>query len=186
MTTESLVGAMIGVSILTIEHRARDEAARRGHDLAGWPDVSKDDQDSLRRLLWATPAPYALAATGPLAAATPAVGRCIGLQESIALAHYLRPYLEDELPERYASLTRALETSGCRLRRARAAWQSNDPAGQLATNGRALCQQSPGQPAEVCNAPEWIGHFPFFRPFIGNTLVAIAVPDWFKKYDPKD
>jgi hypothetical protein len=187
LTTENLLGEMIGVALVGLERRVYEDAVRRGHDVSGWTAVSKEDQLSLKRVLWAAPAPFSMGASGSLAAMTPEVGYCTGLREAVGTSHFLRRYIEPELPEHYARLTKALDASPCRLRRARAAWKANDPTGQLPDKGAALCQGDPTKPpATDCPFPDWTVRFPFVRAFIGDTLVAIAAQDWFKRYDDKE
>jgi len=183
LTNETLVGAMVGTALLGIERRAHEEAASRGLDLTGWTPISEADQASLRNLLWAAQARHTLLAPEPLANRPFAVGECTSLREGVGQALFLRGYLGDDLPERYASLAKTLETSSCRLRRARLAWSSTGPAaGELPVKGSTLCLQEPGVEPTDCAVPDGVMHLPFARAFIGRTLAVIATPDWFAKY----
>jgi hypothetical protein len=186
LSSESLIGGLFAVPLLTMERRAYEEAVRRGQDVTGWTTVSEEDVAALKRLVYASPAPYSLLATGPLAASTPPVARCIALQESIAMGHFLRHFAESEVPEQYAALTKVLDDSPCRLRRARAAWKAKDEAGQLPDSGKALCRKNL-EKAEDCATPNAVVVLPFMRAFIGRTLMVSAQSsaNWFKLYDEK-
>ena len=181
MSTENLVGEMLGVALLGIERRARDEALRRPRVVDGWTAVSEEDQQALRRVLWVAPARFSLLAASFADTPRP-LGECAGLQESLGMAYLLRGYLYDELPDRYTSLTNALNTNSCRMRRARLAWAGDSTAGQLPVQSSALCQSELGEVA--CAVPEFVVHVPFVRGFIGSTLAVIATPDWFRLYRP--
>jgi hypothetical protein len=185
-TTEILVGEMIGVALLGIERHARDEAVKLNQDVSGWTAVSQEDQQSLKRLLWAGPAPYSLLATGPLTSAPPSVGSCTGLREVMGTAHIMRKFAESEVPERYAAITQALEKNSCRLRRARAAWTSNDPSGQIPDTAEALCMSEVGGTVSSCPVPDAFVRLSFVRAAIGDTLLALANPDWFRVYKQKE
>jgi hypothetical protein len=186
LSSESLIGGLFAVPLLTMERRAHEEAVRRGQDVTGWTTVSEDDLAALKRIVYVSPAPYSLLATGPLAASTPQVARCIALQESVAMAHFLRRFAESEVPEQYAALTKALDESPCRLRRARAAWKANDPAGQLPDSGKALCRKDL-EKSEDCATPDAVVLLPFMHAFIGRTLMVTAQSgaNWFKLYDER-
>jgi hypothetical protein len=186
LSSETILGEVFGVSILGHERRAHDEAVRLGQDVTGWNVFSVDEEKSLKRVLFAGPAPYSLLATDPLAKVTPSIGGCAGLNEGIVMAHFLRRFSERELPERYASLTKAIETSSCRLRRARVAWKANDTAGQLPDSGEALCQSDLYVNMKDCPYPRAIVLFPFARTLIGDMLVQVSWIDWFRWYGMKD
>ncbi|MFO0599479.1 MAG: hypothetical protein U0228_29505 [Myxococcaceae bacterium] len=179
LTTEHLVGEMVGVALLGIERHAWEEAIGRGLDVTEWKPVNEADQGRLKRALWAAQAPYLLVAHGDLAAYRPVVGQCGGLREGVGQAHFLRGYLERAMPERYEALQRELVASPCRLRRPRAAWLARTAAGTLAVSGQALCPIESDSP--LCQA-DWLVKLPFARDFVGLTLANIAMGDWFKPY----
>jgi hypothetical protein len=181
LTTEILIGDMIGVALLGIENRVRDEAIRRGQDVSGWTAYSQEQRMALRRVIWASAAPYMMTATGSLAAWEPAIGRCTGLAEAGGMAHYMRSYGDGVFADRYAAIGSALERSPCRLRRLRAAWRANDPSGRMPDDGSALCQA--GVPRDECRYPAIVMHLPGVRPFMAVTLATVAAPEWFKEYD---
>jgi hypothetical protein len=181
LTTEILVGDMIGVALLGIESKVRDEAVRRGQDVSGWTAYSQEERMALRRVLWTSAAPYTMTATGSLAAWEPAVGRCTGLRESGGMAHYMRSFGEDVFAERYAVIGSAIEQSPCRLRRLREAWRTNDPSGRLPNDGSALCQA--GEPRDSCGYPAIVVHMPGMRSFMAVTLATVAAPEWFRQYE---
>jgi hypothetical protein len=121
-------------------------------------------------------------ATGDLAARAPKVGACAALKEGLGSAHFLRNYLEPELPERFAELERQLAASPCRLVRLRRAWTNRESATQLPATSRAFCVANPE--SDLCEGPELpLALVPFSRSFIANTLLAIATPNWFRQYD---
>lgn len=181
-TTEQLIGEMIAVSLLNLERRAYDQARARGQSVEGWEPVSEADVNALKRVAWAAVAPHSMMATGDLEAAEVPVGYCTGLGEGVLQAYYLRGYLETELPLRYAAIERALAQQRCRLVRARAAWTGGTGEGQLPVSGEAFCMGDDGTTKKDCAVPGFVMSLPFVRPFVGNTLVLIAAPDWLKQY----
>lgn len=183
LSSEQLVGAMVGVALLHLEQRAWDEAVDRRLDVTDWEPVSEDDQHRLKRLLWAANAPLSLAGNGPMLSSRVEVGRCTALREGLGSAHFLRGYLQRRLPERYGALTRALEESSCRLRRQRAVWTGDRPEGQLPLSMAAFCTGDFGDPSlPLCRAPDFAVRLPFVREFLGMTLASGSTPDWFKPY----
>ncbi|HEY0882377.1 MAG TPA: hypothetical protein VGD87_12630, partial [Archangium sp.] len=100
----------------------------------------------------------------------------------LGIAQYLRPWLEPELTARYAALGKQLDGSACRLSRLRAAWAGTGKSAQLPVSAKAFCVADPD--SDACA----LGDSPlplemFARPYVGNTLIAIGTPDWFKPYD---
>ncbi|MEW6431712.1 MAG: hypothetical protein AB1730_09395 [Myxococcota bacterium] len=180
-STEHLVGAATAVSLLGLERRAHAAALERELDVSGWTPVSEEDADGLRAVLWAANAVTSLLAEGPLAARPLRVGECPALREGLGQAHALRALLEDELPDRYAALDRALANSSCRLRRLRRAWTARSSDGQFPATTKIFCVDGPGL---ICDAPRvplrWV---PFSRTIIGGTVVAVTTPNWFEDYE---
>jgi hypothetical protein len=183
VSTSSLVGAMVGCALLSIERHAYEAARAQGLEVSGWTPVSAADTDRLRAVLWAGPAMTSLLATGALAARRPVIGECLALREGVGGAHFLRGYLEAELPTRYAELDAALTRSPCRLSRLRDVWTSRSKVGQLPATGEAFCVSRMGAPG-TCDVPALpLSLVPYSRAFIGNTLLSIAGPNWFKQYE---
>lgn len=181
-TNESLLSNMVGVGILKIERRAHEAAVQAGLDVTGWTPVPEADAARLKALLWAAPAMTSVVATDALAQHVPRVGQCAALREGLGMGQYLRPWLEPELPERYAALGKQLDGSACRLSRLRAAWAGQAKSAQLPVSARAFCVADAD--SDACA----LGDSPlpletFARPYIGNTLIAIGTPAWFKPYD---
>jgi hypothetical protein len=182
LTTDTLIGVMVGTSMLGMEHKAYDEAVRRGQDTLGWTPVTDADAEALKRALWAAQAPGTLLSAGTLSSAQLPVGQCVALRENLGLAWFLKGYLQEELPERYAALTKALDQSPCRLTRARAAWKGTDTGGQLPVSGAAMCMTDAGAVPADCWMPNLVMRFGAVRTFIGLNLATIAATDWFKRY----
>lgn len=183
LTTEHLVGLMIGTAMLGIERHVYEEAVRRGQNVEGWTPVSEVDQQALKGAIWAAAAPHSLLAQAPLRDVDLPVGRCAGLREGIGGAWYLRGWVEDDMPDRYTSLTKALDASTCRLPRARAAWHGTSKAGQLPVDGSAFCTAGSDKPVENCNVPDLVVHLPFVKSSIGAIISSIAAPEWFRPYE---
>ena len=182
LSSESLVGEMIGVALLGIERRVHEEAVRRGLPVDGWTPISEEDQASLQRVLWVAPASFDLLASEALAARRPAIGDCAGLREGLNLAFYLDGYLREELPARYESLGRALADPRCRLRRLRAAWGLSGQKGQLPVGAGACPPGTETAQNPACAAPGPLGRLPLLRAYLAQMLVATATPDWFRRY----
>lgn len=183
LSSEQLVGMMVGVGLLHVEHRAWEEAMTRGLDVTGWEPISEADQQRLKRIVWAANAPVSLAGNGPMIDARVNVGRCSALREGLGGAHFLRGYLQRRFAKRYEALTHALEESPCRLRRQRAVWNHPGAAGELPVSTAAFCTGAYGDSSGAfCGAPDFVVAFPFVRDFVGLNLVSIGGPDWFKPY----
>ena len=182
LTNESLLSNMVGIGILKFERRAHEAAVEAGLDVTGWVPVPEADAARLKALLWAAPAMTSVVATDALAQHVPRVGQCAALREGLGIAQYLRPWLEPELTERYAALGQQLDGSACRLSRLRAAWAGTAKSAQLPVSARAFCVADPDSDAcALGDAPLPLATFS--RPYVGNTLIAIGTPDWFKPYD---
>jgi hypothetical protein len=184
-TTEQLIGSMIGIALLAVERRAHEEAVARHQDVDGWTPISEDEQRSLRRALWVAAAPTSFLAGPELAAVRLPVGECAGLREGLGSALMLHEFARDHEAARYATLGAALEASGCRLRRVRAAWANPSSVEALTSGGNVFCMSEPGQPTSDCSIPEATLLLPFVKSFLGATLSSIATPDWFKQYRPE-
>lgn len=185
LTAEHLVAEMIGVALLGMERKAYDESVARGLPVDGWVPVAEADQRRLKRVLWAALAPFTLAATGPVTQGEVSSGRCSALKEGLTMAHFLRGYLEERLPERYASLSKALDESPCRLRRHRAVWTKKATEGQLATSVGELCGNPTTRDDALCSAPADVIQLPFVRAYIGLNLASLSTTDWFEFYRPE-
>lgn len=186
LTTENLIGAMVGVALLLIEARAHEAAVAQGLDVTGWRPVDEARRQSLTRVYWAANVPWNLLSDGRAAsfASSPAmpIGRCVALREALGLAQFARPWAETLLPERYAALTKALTEHPCRLRRARAAWASNDPSGQMPSEGPALCEFIDRPPSDCAGPAASLARLSVLRHFIGANLVAASSADWLRRY----
>lgn len=177
LTSEGLVAEMVAVSFLGLERRAYDEAVARGLDVTGWEPVTPEDKQALRRLLWALKGPEQVLATPELMRFPLPIGRCSALNEGMWMAHMLRGYLEPDLKERYATYTRHLDESGCRLRRLRAAWTTRSKNGQIPVNSKALCASNPS----TCSWPEVPMVGPV-RTYVGSAAVTSGMMDVLKPY----
>lgn len=183
LTTESLIGNMVGVGLMEIERKGAAEATARGLDLGGFQVPTEEDRRSLKAALWAAPHSTSLLSPDePLDPAFPLIGRCAALNE-LAVALYIRPYATTVLENRYQTFTKMLAASDCRLRRLRRAWAGSGE-GELPLNGQAFCQASGGSGGVVCDAPDFAVKLPFVRPAIGAVLASTATPDWLKFYRP--
>lgn len=180
-TAESLIFNMVGLSLLNIDRKAVEEAARRGLP-SGPAPLTVDEHESLRRALWASQHATALVVPPtPLHPAFPLVGRCAALNEA-GFALWLRPWLHDSLPERYEAISTMLrDNPQCRLRRLRHAWATSGE-GELAVTGDALCTSTLGTTSTQCNVPTVALKLPLARQAIGTTLLTIDGPDWLSRY----
>jgi hypothetical protein len=180
LSSENLLGEMGGVSLLVMERKAFEEAARRGEDTTGWTPATAAETDALKRVLFAALAPWGLASTlsRPFA-----VGTCAGLHEGVGNALYMGEMARAEYADRYAALGTALDKSPCRLRRLRAAWAAPSPTTTEALN--TLCIDDELQPKADCPGSSVVLALPGARSFIINTLIVVAQPNWLRGYtDP--
>ncbi len=121
LTTEHLVGAMVGVALVLTETRAFDEATKRGQVTTGWVPYSSEDGSSLRRVVFVAPAPYSLLATPTLSTTRLPVGACVGLHEGMWQLHN-SPGMRAAFASRYSAIDYELGHTPCRLPRMRKAW----------------------------------------------------------------
>jgi hypothetical protein len=64
----------------------------------------------------------------------------------------------------------------------RAAWADPaSPAWRL--GGSAVCAAVDGSNGDGCGVPDAALTVPFMRTWVGSTLLAIALPNWFATYD---
>lgn len=182
LTTETLIGSMVAVGLLEMERKAAAEATARGLDLGGFVVPTEQERLSLKRALWAAPhATSILSPDEPLDPAFPLVGRCAALGE-LAVSLYIRPFASAVVPGRYATVTRMLDESDCRLTRLRKAWAASGE-GELPLSGQAFCKSGvAGSGGVVCDAPDFAVRLPFIRPAIGAILASTATPDWLRLY----
>ncbi len=145
-STESLIGLAMTGALLNIERTGFKKAVELGQPVEGWTPVSREDELALRRLMWVAPAPYSLLATGAGPSAGLTTTRCMGLGEVLKVALYMRLFAQPEFPNRYAALDAALAQDGCRLKRARAAWNDPHAEGQLGLDARVFCKVAMDDP----------------------------------------
>lgn len=173
LSSETLIGELVGVSLLGTVRKASLEATRRGLDAGVERVLSEEESKSLRRVLWASGARSSvLGATHPAPVLT-----CGGLRE-LTSALYLRPLARHFIPERYRELDAELERAPCRLRRLRAAWASASE-GQV-DEAQALCSGGAGDP--LCGRSTLVLRLPLARAAVGAQLVTLASTDWYRDY----
>lgn len=170
-SAETLITDMLGVALLTVEHRGTD---------AGF---SQAEIDSLRSALWAAEHSTALSSpVAPLDADFPLIGKCSALHEA-TMAIMLRPWVHDTVPERYAAIDTLLAKSPeCRLRRFRRAWASDAGEGELPVDEQALCTMSAGTASSRCDVPSVVLKIPGVRRAMGATMLTISTTDWLVRY----
>ncbi|MDP1921358.1 MAG: hypothetical protein Q8L14_34275 [Myxococcales bacterium] len=182
LTTEMLIGDMVGVALLRLERRGAEEAVKRGLDLEGWRAFTDDETESLKRALWvATHSTSLIAPLKPLDSQFPLVGRC-SAQRELALALYVRPWASSVLSDKYRAFDEQLATSSCRLRRLRKAWATTGE-GELPLSGDTFCGATA---TSSCDVPDIVTHLPLVRPAVGSVLAATASMDPFKLYKDAD
>jgi hypothetical protein len=183
-STETLLGAMIGIALLRSEDEARAQCG--GHDgrAKGAPScphsLDETARDRVRRALWAAPAFVQLEAPESAAAQFDQllVGRCAALSEIGHFALAMRPLLAPSREPAYARLGRQIESaSECRLASLRRGWASPDPSGI----GKSICGISGGD----CVMLERIAWFPGMKPLLGELFIGLAEPNWFRWYEPR-
>lgn len=180
LTTETLVGEMVGVGLLNIERAAYDEAVRRRLDVAGWTPVSEERASALRRALWSANVRTSLLAPSEVVREVLPVGQCAALREALGSAWVLRRYAAAVVPDRYEALQRELSSAPCRLLRARRAFQSAASAEPPASH-HELCATFLLN-AGLCDIPSAATSLPFVRSFIGARLLSTDPTDWLSHY----
>jgi hypothetical protein len=185
LSTENLVGEMVGLAMLRMDARARQVAVERRQDVTGWLALDAPDLQRFKRGLWAVSAffgpvaPDGYPLTGDVARKV-AVGRCAGMMEGMGQALMTRSLLLPRHAARYQELGNALKDSPCRLKQLRRVWNAVDHEGELPTDGRMFCAAGGAGPAATadCGVPDAVVHFPFLRSFVGEVMLSIASPDW--------
>jgi hypothetical protein len=121
-STETLVGEMIGVAMIKSDVRARQMATKREQDVTSWPISTMQEAERLRRTMWAANGLFSTVPLAPAIENDVVVGRCAALLEGGASALMVRGLMNERYLERYASLTKSINDSSCRLKNLRRAW----------------------------------------------------------------
>ena len=121
-STEILIGDAVGVSMIKLDVRARLMATKRGQDVSSWPASTLEEAERLRRMIFAAVGFFGALPLAPEVENDVVVGRCTALMEGGAKALLVRGLLNESHSERYASLTKSINESSCRLKNLRRAW----------------------------------------------------------------
>lgn len=193
-TTETLIGVAVGASLVKLEAAAVAQARRNGlapeveAALAPLTPIATDEEaERMKRAVMAARAFFTVDPEEPTLADEVKLGRCAGLGEGLAGALLLRRYLEPEYGPRYARLTTLLDSSSCRLRGLRRAWNSDDGEGQLPVSAQALCGVEEARGARVSGSACRLGAplvwVPGVRAAVGEVLLHVAEPSWSARYE---
>ncbi len=169
LSTESLVGALVGSSVASTAQRMDPSAPVREEDIA-----------RIKRVFWASPAFASWAAPGDARARFEKVGRehlplavCTAWSEG-AFQLLLRPLLEDRFGDFYAELDSKAPGAGCRH--------------ELLLRARAQAREDPlvfledvGDPG-IAGSALLLARMPIARGIVGVFLASIAQPDWLRHY----
>lgn len=174
LSTESMIGEMIGVNLLTLEQRAHAQATSAGDDTTGWTPPTTAEIDALKRVLFAALSQHSLTSSTTATAHRFPIGTCAALREGLGGALYFSAFARDEYAERYVELGDALRASPCRLRRLRLAWANPTPSTAAMLN--TVCVDEELRPRGDCAVPDAALGLPGVRGFLTNTLLVIAQP----------
>lgn len=174
LSSESLIGEMVGAALLGMAHKAGLAADRRGLDAGTARRYSEEEIASLRRFRWAMGERVSVLSSSTAAAQPPAT---CGAMRELTVALYIRPYARQFIPERYRQLDAILEASPCRLRRLRAAWARHGEG--EAEDATALCTADENL---LCGGSQLVLRLPLAKAAIGAKLVVLGEVDWFKSY----
>lgn len=184
-SSSTLLGAMVGVAILSMEPAATEAARARGQALEGLAPLDGATTAQLKRAVRAAPVVLQLGGPTEAEALLPEIraGRCAAIAENAAFARMLRPWVRDEEQARLTRLRALLDEPGCSFSWLRAAWDRPiDTSLRAATicwaSNEVGAQGTDG--CELAAAAEWL---PGMRGIIGDILTAIAVPDTMGGYE---
>jgi len=145
-STETLIGDMVGVSMIKFDVRARLMATKRGQDASSWPTSTIEEAERLRRTIWAAVGFFEALPLAPEIENDVVVGRCTALLEGGATALMVRGLMIESHSARYASLTKSINESSCRLKNLRRAWNQ---APSLEQELRDVSRLTKGGPIEA-------------------------------------
>lgn len=156
-TTETLLGGLVGIALLDIEHQAWSWADQRAIDTQGWFPVPKATIDRAQKVLRAAPAfysPMANEKTFARAVACDRVTRCSALTETALFASSLARLVDEPWRSRALTVSTATDAprDGCTFALARY-WASR----------------------QVFEVPEGIDGF-MLKGDVGGILMTIATP----------
>lgn len=180
LSTETMVGEMTAVALLTMEQRAFADATAIGEDTTGWTPPSTAQTDALKRVLFASLSQHTLLSSDAARAHRFPVGTCAALREGLGTALYFSNFARAEFAERYVELGNALRGSPCRLRRLRAAWAN--PSTTTAVVLSSVCVDEKMQATGDCAGPDAALGLPGVRSFLTNTLLLVAAPETLAGY----
>lgn len=186
-TTEILLGEMIALAILQAEDEAHARAVAKGLPVEGWTSFDAPTRKRMKRALWSLQAYTSLD--------TPAahekdfdsvkVGRCAALHEASFFALAMRPLLKQTRPADFERVGRYIEAAQeCRLLWLRKEWPTpdvpeRDPLGPKACQ---VASDLNGNGLVECRLSQLLGFVPGGRRYVGEMLLSVASPEWFKFY----
>ncbi len=122
--TDTLVGGMVALSLLTAEHRLHATLENPPPD---WRPMSLEQQRRFKAVLWSASAFSSIASpmeVGEKArACEPAIGRCIGLVEAARRGRYLEPYAKGTHRQAYLELKTASAAGHCPTQLLASIWE---------------------------------------------------------------
>lgn len=186
-STELLIGQMSAAGMAHRERRAFEAARARGLDVSGLAAAGIEIADEVtierfKRACFGAPMPFVLDPPHLGLEDSVKVCRCSGLQEGISGADFLRPFVFGTYKERFARLDRELSSSTCRLRNARESWSAAQTQTVRQNLAHFCATVGKDNAGEFCKVSGALVFLPFLREGIGETLLSIAAPDWWRKY----
>ncbi len=177
LSSESLLGEMVGVAVLSAANKAGVVADQRGLDAGTARRFSEEEIAALRRFRWAMGERSSLMSSSTATTQPPAT---CGAMRELGAALFVRPMSRHFVPERYRQLDAILQASPCRLRRLRAAWASENGEGEL-PQASALCAADHDD-GLLCGASSAVLRLPLAKAAVGSRLVGLAEVDWYRLY----
>ncbi|NVJ04314.1 hypothetical protein HUW63_03535 [Myxococcus sp. AM001] len=122
--TDTLVGGMVAISLLTIEHKLHATLVNPPPD---WRPLSPKQLKRFAAVLQSAPSFSSIASPVEVSrkarACQPAIGRCVGLVEAAMFGRFLEPYAKGAYRGAYAALKADSAASTCPTQLLAAVWE---------------------------------------------------------------
>lgn len=139
ISSETPDGFAVAVHLLGVEAEAHARAVESGMDVMGIEPVDEEGRRRMSRVFNVVRDSRSLMSSPPYSELDLGALHCLSLQTGLTEAHEFERLLHTAMRPRYAALERELETSNCRLTRARQRVLHPDASDQRPVSLGALC-----------------------------------------------
>lgn len=168
--TDTLVGGMVAISLLKLEHKLHATLENPPPD---WRPLSPEQIKRFTAVLWSAPAFSSIASPAEVSrkarACEPAIGRCIGMVEAAMLGRFLEPYAKGAYREAYAGLKADSAAGTCPTQLLAALWEQ----GHTVTDAQATPGTRDERPLAARLIPMSVVKVPLANQILSTTLTSL-------------